>query len=90
MSITNGCNRLHSIKQYVFQAVTEATTECSVHRRVEMGVKEVHATPLTVPVSVYQDGNHRCVKKEERILQVILIVRLFFAAYYSLTQELHD
>ena len=43
--------------------MTEATTECSVERRVERGVREVHVTPLTVPVSVYRDGNRQHAKK---------------------------
>ena len=40
-----------------FQNVTVVTTERSVHRRVEKGVREVHVTPLTALVSVYRDGN---------------------------------
>ena len=38
-----------------------ATTELSARKCVERGVREGHVTPLTVPASVYQDGNHRCV-----------------------------
>ena len=49
-----------------FQNVTVATTEHSVHSLVERGVREVHVTPLTVPVSVYLDGNH------QRVTQVRL------------------
>ena len=43
-----------------------ATTECSVQRRVERGVREVAVTPLTVPVYVHQDGNR------QRVTQVCL------------------
>ena len=46
--------------------MTVATTECNVHRRVERDVREVPVTPLTVPVSVYRDGN--C----QRVTQVCL------------------
>ena len=28
---------------------------------MERGVREVHVTPLTAPVSVYRGGNYRCV-----------------------------
>ena len=43
-----------------------ATTEYSVHRRVERGVREVPVTPLTVPVSVYPGGNQQCVAQASR------------------------
>jgi len=44
---------------YYFQNVTVATSEYSVHRRVERDVREVHVTPLTVPVNVCRDGNRQ-------------------------------
>ena len=50
----------------MFQGVTVATMDCSVHGRVERGVREVAVTPLTVPVSVHQDGNR------QRVTQVCL------------------
>ena len=43
-----------------------ATTEYSVHRRAERGVREVPVTPLTVPVSVYPGGNQQCVVQAGR------------------------
>ena len=49
-----------------------ATTECSVQRSVERGVREVPVTPLTVPVSVYRNGNYQCAKQSRTILQVIV------------------
>ena len=52
--------------------MTVATTECSVEKRVERGVREVDVTTLTVPAPVYRDGNRRRVKKDERTSQVIL------------------
>ena len=58
-----------------FQNVTVATTECSVQRRVERGVREVPVTPLTVPVSVYRDGNHRSVLQVHILSLVICICR---------------
>ena len=50
----------------MFQGVTVAIMDCSVQRRVERGVREVAVTPLTVPVSVHQDGNR------QRVTQVCL------------------
>ena len=41
--------------------MTAATTEYSVPKRVERGVREVPVTPPTVLVCVHLDGNHRCV-----------------------------
>ena len=43
----------------LFKGAMMATTECSVQRRVEWGVREVAVTPLTVPVSVRRDGNYQ-------------------------------
>ena len=50
----------------LFKGAMMATTERSVHRRVERGVREAHVTPLTVPVSVHLDGNY------QRVTQVCL------------------
>ena len=49
--------------------------ECSVERRVERGVREVHVTPLTVPVC--SSGWKQLVCQTSKILKSYIYVDIF-------------